>query len=65
MSQQQKDAAALVYMAARLASAVASLDLEFRTLRDKINKLDPGWISATSSPRTYRPWPPRSHGSSS
>jgi hypothetical protein len=43
MSQQQKDAAALVYMAARLASAVASLDLEFRTLRDKINKLDPGW----------------------
>ena len=43
MTQQQKDAAALVYNAAVLASAVASLDLEFRTLRDKINKLDPGW----------------------
>ena len=43
ISQEQKDAATLVYMAALLASAVASLDLEFRTLRDKINELVPGW----------------------
>lgn len=43
ISQEQEDAATLVYTAALLASAVASLDLEFRTLRDRINELDPGW----------------------
>ena len=42
-TQEQKDAAALVYFAAQLASAVASLDLEFRTLLNQINKLDDGW----------------------
>lgn len=42
-TQEQKDAAALVYFAAQVASAVASLDLEFRTTLNGIKKLDPTW----------------------
>lgn len=42
-TQEQKDAAALVYFAAQLAGAVATLDLEFRTTLNGIKKLDPSW----------------------
>jgi hypothetical protein len=42
-NRRERDAAALVYFAALLASAVAELDLEFRTLLHDINGLDPAW----------------------
>jgi hypothetical protein len=42
-TKEQQDAAALVYFAALLASAVAALDLEFQALTDRINGLDTDW----------------------
>ncbi|MEV0469255.1 hypothetical protein [Streptomyces prunicolor] len=42
-TQEQKKAAAVIYFAARVASAVAALDLEFRTVLNEIKKPDPTW----------------------
>jgi hypothetical protein len=36
-------AAALVYFGAQIAVAVAGLDLEFRTMLNEVNRLDPSW----------------------
>lgn len=46
LSDEQKQAAALIYNAARLAHAVAGLENEFRTLQSKIIKLRVSWSKA-------------------
>lgn len=43
VTQEARDAAALAYFGALLASSVASLDVEFRALTNEVEKLDASW----------------------